>query len=523
MSIKFDTFKTDVAQTYLTHGLRDEDFWIFGSFAGEEEKPVSLNTEKVQREFLRKSIFGVNVTDLDFVFLANLNPWNEGTVYTQFDDSKVLLTDSQSPFYMTTLPETEGGSYHIFKCIENNYESPSTVKPVIETSINALNGLYYLADGYVWKYMLSVPSFLYRKFGGTGYIPIIRNQQVEQLANEGLYSILVENRNTNFGYERLTGRIENIETNNRVIVQITGNIPFNKVPNIYLDRTLIVTPATGSQISNTQYYRITGSGELGVKNFITLDIPDINELNLESSIEIVPTIELIGDGTGALAIPVFNEENNRIISVRIVLPGQGYQNIKARVLDPSFNFDPTNPNRLDVECILKPIISPVGGHGSDPVNELKCKNICISVNITSRDLSRIPATNTYSKIGLIKNPVITDIGSDVTLDGRLKLVLTEPATGLIVGDTVSQQNGVSGIIHEIDNDTIYLTEYTGPYSVEFDSDLSINNERGLSFNINTIVKSKYTPNTGIVLFVTDITPVERLEEKVEQIKLIVDL
>jgi hypothetical protein len=521
MSIKFDSFATDIAETYLLKSLQEQDNWIFGSFAGESTIPVSQNTEKTQRTFLEKTIFGVKITNFDFAPLINLNVWEEGTIYTEYDDANNISPPNRAPFYIVNPPSSKGGSYHIFKCISNNYGSQSIEKPLVEESINQLNGLYYLSDGYIWKFMFAVPSSIFSKFGGSGYIPIIRNTQVETIAVEGIYSILVENRSTNSGYERLTGSIISTDSNNRIIIRISGNIPFNKSPNLYSNRTLVVNPSTASQEIDTQIFKILRSGEVNGQNFIEID-GNTTGINLESTIEIVPTVEIKGDGSGAKAIPIFNNTNTAIESIKILDSGINYQNATAKIVNPSVNFDPTNNNRFDIECILRPIISPKGGHGSNPVKELKSKNISISVNITSKDLSKVPGVNSYSKIGLVKNPNFTQVITENTFDNRLKLTTTESIPGLSVGESLTQANGVSGIIHEIDGNDIYLSDYDGPYSSEFDESLLVSSASGINFNINTITKATYVPKTGSVLFVSDLTPVNRSDEKVEQIKLIID-
>jgi hypothetical protein len=521
MSIKFDSFATDVAETYLTKSLKEQDFWIFGSFAGETTISFSQNSEKTQREFLEKSIFGVKVTDFDFVPLVNINSWEEGIIYTEYDDSKAISSINNTPFYISTPPSGSGDSYNIFKCISNNYGSRSIEKPLSEESINQLDGIYYLSDGYVWKYMLTVPSTIFDKFGGSGYIPIVRNMQVETIANEGIYSILVENRSSNSGYERLTGVIDSILSNNRIIIRITGNIPFNKSPNIYANRSLIINPGSSSQEIDTQIFKILSSGEIDGQNFLEIEI-NSTVINLESTIEIIPTVEIIGDGTGAKAITIFDDTNTIIKSIKLIDSGNNYQNAKARIINPTANFDPTNINRSDVEAILRPIISPKGGHGSDPVKELKSKNISISVNITSKDSSKVTGSNSYSKIGLVKNPSFITPVLENTFDNRLRLEVVGTLEGLSIGERVSQSNGVSGIVHEIIDNVIYLVSYDGPFLSEFDTSLLVSSDSGINFNINTITKSSYVPKTGSVLFVSDLTPVNRSDEKVEQIKLIID-
>jgi len=79
------------------------------SFPGETSIPVSENTEKTQRKFLEKTIFGVSVTDFDFAALANLNIWEEGRIYTEYDDAKNIGLTINTPFYVVTPPNSTGG------------------------------------------------------------------------------------------------------------------------------------------------------------------------------------------------------------------------------------------------------------------------------------------------------------------------------------------------------------------------------------------------------------------------------
>jgi hypothetical protein len=58
---------------------------------------------------------------------------------------------------------------------------------------------------------------------------------------------------------------------------------------------------------------------------------------------------------------------------------------------------------------LRPIISPKNGHGSDPYNELFAKRVCLSAKFNNSESGIIPVENDFRQVGLIKNPLFTEV------------------------------------------------------------------------------------------------------------------
>lgn len=77
--------------------------------------------------------------------------WTSGTVYDYYDDTVNQLDDvnpaTGQPYVHYTLTD----EFHVYKCIDNNYGSPSTVKPTGTSSLT-----YTTADGYSWRYIYSL-------------------------------------------------------------------------------------------------------------------------------------------------------------------------------------------------------------------------------------------------------------------------------------------------------------------------------------------------------------------------------
>lgn len=100
------------------------------------------------------------------------------------------------------------------------------------------------------------------------------------------------------------------------------------------------------------------------------------------------TAEIVGDGTGATADVVI--ENGIVTKVLVTNIGEGYS--KASVVISGNGYGAT----------ARVILSPFGGHGSDAVNELYAKTLCIYTNIYAQENQGLVVDNDYRQVGIIK-------------------------------------------------------------------------------------------------------------------------
>jgi hypothetical protein len=603
MTVKMDYFDYDLIENYYIDNLIKKDFWVYLSHGSDTSKPTSINSAKNSAEFLEKTIAAVRCYPKDFSFMIPIRFWQQNEIYTEYDDTVDL---SNKPFFVAVEPEVESGNYHVFKCISNNYGSLSVEKPSFNKSIQ--DGLYEVSDGYVWKYMTSVPAIEYRKFASRGFMPIFRNKIVEDIASEGIYNIKVENRESNFGYELLNGEIESIDILTSTITisairrlagtdgTLSPNQIFDfQINDFYSNRNFRINSTTSNFMIGSKSFRILASGinENGKRFFRLNSVDDITE---GDPFEVTPIIDIKGDGTGARAIPIF--ENGRVVSIRMLNFGNGYKNVVARVIPPVLGFDPAQGA---IEAVLRPIVSPKGGHGKNIIRELKSRAISISVLISSGQGSELPNQGSYSKIGLVKEPVFSSsavftkknisvaqdgtntinlssvndlqIGMSVSFmdsipiktkiigidpianvislsaeiekriqegsniifssvldsfDNRIKVICLNKPAGLEVGEEVTQ-NDISARIHSFDTtiidnveyDIINLVDYSGPFlDIISESQPLISRLGGIA--INSIKYSPYIQKTGDVLYTSDITPIKRSDEDVEQLRLVIN-
>lgn len=96
------------------------------------------------------------ITSNDMSMAIRRINWTSGVVYDTYSSSDIDL--STKDFYVMT------SNYEIFKCYYNNDGSPSTAMPTIPVQNTV--------DGYIWRYMYTVPLGDRTKFLMTDYIPV---------------------------------------------------------------------------------------------------------------------------------------------------------------------------------------------------------------------------------------------------------------------------------------------------------------------------------------------------------------
>lgn len=514
MAIKTNLFTDTMTMLFYNHVANNDVFLIGSDYSLSN---TSINSNWSNQDVLERAIFGLKVQDEDISYMINNVIWEPGIVFQMFDDQVDMVGKN---FYVVVEPEELTADYYVFKCIFNNNGGLSSNKPLYDENINETGGESNLADGYIWKYMFTVPYSAVAKFKTQGYFPILEDPETANTAVDGIHTILVENTNTNFGYEKVDGVLDSVpDDNGRVALTIADTSSFNEAANIYRDMVLYVTKQENDEIIGSKQYVIDGSGKQGLVYYVDIvgySATDFDNVGAErfDSFSILPQVIIEGNGTDAEGIVVFEDTNTRINSISMIARGEGYTAATARVVDPAY----LNVNAGDVRVELRPIISPEGGHGSNVIRELRTKAVCISGTITS-DTTEIPSSNYYSKIALVSNPEFSANTPD-SFDNRVFLTLSAN-TGAEVGLAISQSNGVSGIIHDIVGNVVSVINYVGPNDAVFTSSLPLS-LGSVDINISTVTESDYVQRSGDVFYVTDFQPVERTSEKREVIKILVD-
>jgi hypothetical protein len=89
--------------------------------------------------------------------------------------------------------------YNVYKCLDNNNNSRSTSKP-LGTSTTPITA----ADGYVWKFMYTVPINLRSKFLSEEQMPVVSALSNQFYSNGAMDSIIINNKGTGYTTATLT-------------------------------------------------------------------------------------------------------------------------------------------------------------------------------------------------------------------------------------------------------------------------------------------------------------------------------
>lgn len=403
----------------------------------------------------RNMLFGKSIDTTDVKLMIPNYPWTYGTVYSQYDDSDPLLTTKQ--FYSIV---NATSYYHVFKCIDNNNGSPSTISPDF-ADVSSLDTSYVTADGYRWKYMYSVDSTTVGKFSTLSYFPYVANNTVIDNAVSGSIDNIIVNQSGN-GYSNYlngTFSINDIRLlGNNTLYAVSANA--SVLPTFYNGCIIYITADpygnSAGQFKTVQNYSVNSTCK-----WIEIDSPFTNVPQNGAQYQIYPGVIITGDGnqsTNAIAWAVVNNSTNTINNVEMLKNGVGYTYLTANVVA-------ANSVGVGSPASIRPLYAPPGGHGSNPAAELGAKSVCIAVNFINND-NLITNTN-YQTIGILKNPTFSNVVVYMS-NTNGNFLGSEPVytfTKTLLGGTANVQVGnniISGIGTDFRNqfsngDYIYIT------------------------------------------------------------------
>ena len=546
----------DIVEGQLATNLPVASYYIMGSSI--DKTTAISNTQVEKREFQRRVIFGNKVTEDNIRYMFYKNTWTSATVYDDFDDTQDILTTNS----VVTVSNSEG-DYEVFKCLENNNGGPSTQQPSF-TGIDATSyEQIFTGDGYVWKYLFTVAAGDDVIFGTSDSLPLpypsYGNANVIAAAKEDISQIIIENTQTNLFQEYVFGPTTSPSTVSfQSVEQSTTSSNVG-------DIRVRATPKSGFSLytgndayKNMYLLQTNSNGDLTVYDVLSSSTPNSPNLDIDLKInttngnnpnyfktdtfQLVPKINVTrstSTGTPCVAYGVIDQFGT-LKKVAFKNKGSEYKFATATLALPTSIATNYTPSQA---ATLRCVVSPTGGHGSDMIYELGMSRLSVITNFSGEDVA-IPDANTYTKVGLIKNPSFTDSTFPTQFDNRTSIVISGDHTATaIAGHYVQQTIALDGInsetittrIHESvysgGNTTIYLVDYYGDFKNTFQTgsifvkaDLSTTSASTLVINnaSNDVTYGKYSPYSGQVLHFVDFDPIQRQATRKEKIKFIFD-
>lgn len=549
----------DIVEGQLATNLPVASYYIMGSSI--DKTNTILNTQVEKRDFQRRVIFGNKVTEDNIRYMFHKNAWLTGTIYDDFDDTQDILTTNG----IVTVSNSEG-DYEVFKCLENNNGSASTSTPSFTGVDPNSYEQIFSGDGYVWKYLFTVAAGDDTVFGTNDSLPLpypsYGNTSVISAAKEDISQIIIEDTQINLFQQYRFGPATN--TTDSSTVSFQSIIQSATSPNV-ADIRVRATPKSGFSLytgndayKNMYLLQTNSNGAMTVYDVLSSSTPSSPDLDIDLKInttdgnspnlfkndtfQIVPKISVTrstSTGTPCVAYGIIDQFGT-LQRVAFKNKGSEYKFATATLALPTAvatNYTPAQA------ATLRCVVSPTGGHGSDMISELGMSRLAVITNFSGEDVA-IPDANTYTKVGLIKNPSFTDSTFPTQFDNRTSIVISGDHTATAIAGHYVQQTvaldttnneTITARIHESvfsgGNTTIHLVDYYGDFKNTFQTGIilvkaNLSTTTASTLTINNastdVTYGKYSPYSGQVLHFVDFDAIQRQATRKEKIKFIFD-
>lgn len=489
-AIILEKFRTHNAKEFIADFSDSSNYIFIGrsyAWSDENSPPSPANSESEVIGALSDMIALKKVTNTDISHGLVRYNWTSGTVYDEYRDD--YSSSNQTPSGANNFFDGRGyivtSDYKVYKCLKTNFNSGgvaqgSTTEPTtVSTTIPQETG-----DGYIWKYMYSISAAEVIKFVTNDFIPVKTIGAKTSVAGTG----------TNGGFGSAA-------TND-------GSGQWD-VENDSVDGAIYryIVTAAGSGYSN------------GSSNNFTVDV----------------AVE--GDGSGAVATLTFASGALSSVTYKDTSSfGSGYKRASFPTLNSSISGIAAGSG-----ASIKAVISPINGHGSNPVEELGGNYVIVNSRLEFGETSGgsdFPTDNDFRQIGLIKNPV-NNVTSNILTDGTAsatRQITLDDASALSVDDIITSDttnNASTKRARIVSKSGNVLKVHTianggGEYVNFANSDDVFKNASGskLTDVASSGVSSAHPemqPYSGQILYIENRGAVSRAADQIEDIKLIIEM
>ena len=506
--------KTNLINNVLT-ALTDNPIYLYYARPiAYQSASIPESVDDIETENTIKS----NMMSLKKLYKSDLIPgiskveWSSGITYDQYESAGSLVALN---FYVVD-------DNKVFKCINNGGGSPSTVKPNEQADV--------LSDGYKWKLMFIIPSGLMRKFGTGNYLPVVEDElqmrsaipgtldRVDIIAGGSAYNTFYNNSVLSYvpifmkgdGEENDSATVNIIPTLSEITeVTVVGG---GEKYRIVSDRKVPV------QIRQAEAERLHNFSE-GTPFTYAYGLANISPGGTITNVEIVSGgdnyIEGIAKVVQSSAIAYAKTTAGVISEVEIEYAGIGFSYIDPIIVS-------TNGSGADIEVS----ISPYGGHGSDPVNELKASHLMINTRVIYGENDDFTVDNDIRRLGFITN--VSEFGTDGSVIdafsdtlSAMELISTEDDIDISLDESLFGATGGAHatIIDKLGDDIRVIRSPGISNSLDFILGERVYSPLGDSI-INSIQKSEYVPYSGDILYINNIDAIERSPNQLESINFI---
>ena len=411
--------------------------------------------------------------------------WTSGTKYDEYRDN-YSASNTTNVTGVSNFFDGRGyvitDEFKVYKCLKTGMSGGSTVNSTVKpTSVDTANP-QVTGDGYMWKFMYSVVASDVIKFVTNDFIPVKSIGAKSAVVGSG----------TNGGFGSTASD--------------DGSAQWD-VENAAVDGAIYhyVVTAAGSGYSN------------GSSGSFTVDV----------------AVE--GDGSGAVATLTFASGSLSSVAFKDTSSyGSGYKRASFPTLNSAISGISAGSG-----ATIHAVISPINGHGADPIEELGGNYSIVNSRLEFGEGSGdFPTDNDFRRIGLIKNPVQS---SDGTISSASSMTATNQltvadASAISVDDLLTDAASESAttakvrVVSKTGNvlKTLPVVNSGGEYVAFANNDEVYKNGAGTkSTDVTASGVSTSHPEmtrfTGQILYVENRGAVSRAADQIEDIKLIIEM
>lgn len=269
-------------------------------------------------------------------------------------------------------------------------------------------------------------------------------------------------------------------------------------------------------------------------------------------------------GSGATKTEVFGngiltpvEENNREYTYGYIDLTNVYSNFDSQTGTLS---DPGNLNISGTGTLgkIEPIISPIGGHGANLVEELGAHFVMMNVKMTQAEGDDFTIANDFRQLGIVVNPANWGSPASIATDSTRRQTYAikfdqAPSTDFIIDEKITQSvTGAVGRVVDWDstNNILYYVQerhpdygvdstnnyvefkgtnlVTGAQSNAFETPSTLSTETITLDGGNDIVftsgycNPELEPDTGKIIYFENRRPISRAADQTEDIKITIE-
>lgn len=258
-------------------------------------------------------------------------------------------------------------------------------------------------------------------------------------------------------------------------------------------------------------WRVQGAAIAGTVDGVVLTNNGSNYTNVSNLV-----VTITGDGSSVTATGNINVTSQTVNSITITSPGSGFHFANVSITGGG-----------GANATGNVVVSPISGHGVDAPAELGASTIMINVLLKNSESGKLTTNNDYHKLGLIKAPTTFGTANQIANSVFSQTYGVQVGFGsgdYLLDEYVFQGTGLgtatySGRVVDWDssNSVISLTETVGTISSAIITGLT----SGASRFVIQITNPDVKPYSGDVLYIENVTPIQRSINQTESISTLI--